>query len=168
MIRGFDKKVALKTILSIVMISMGLTSLIWAFEIRAELDNFEIEDYGSLDSETKQKLQLKILNFLIEFIFGIIMVPWGGSLLMNIIFNLKYRRLNYSKERKVAHFQTQFGFGLLMIAVLISFSIQSMTDNRYEWMYLWGSLAMIGVIWLVIYREKKLNEIFDSDHDIIR
>ena len=160
MVKGFDKSIAFKTILSVVMISMGLTSLIWAFEIRAELDNFGIEGYDSLDSETKQKLQSKTLSFFIEFIFGIIMAPWGAIMLMSIIFNLKYGTVDHSIERKRAHFQTQFGFGLLIIAVLISFSIQSMNDNREEFMYLWGVLATIGFISLVIYREKKLHELF--------
>ena len=147
---------------------MGLLSLIWAFDIRTELDNLEIDRFGDLDSETKEKLQSKILNFLMEFIFGIIMVPWGSKMLMSTIFNLKYKKVSYSRERKVTCFQTQFGLGLLIIAVLISFSVQSMNDNRYEFMYLWGSLSVIGVIGLVIYREKKLHEIFDEGNGNIK
>jgi len=52
--------------------------------------------------------------------------------------------------------------------VLISFSIDSMNDNRESWMYVWGILSMIGVVALVIYRAKTLHEIFDSNHDIIK
>ena len=147
------------------MILMGFISIITAFEIRMELDQIEIEDLDKMKPEAKQELETKSTKFFIEFGFGIFMIPFGIKVLLSTVLNQLYRKVKDTKDRKLAFFQSQFGFGILVIAILISFSIQSMNDNRYEWMYLWSILAMIGAIGLIIYREKNLHEIFDKDTD---
>lgn len=164
---GPRKTIALKTILLTAVMIMGILSLIWAFEIRTEIDNLGIDDLSLLDPETRQQVQSRIVDFGIEFIFGMVMIPLGGLTLLSLYLNHKYPKINHNRERIVTHFQTQFGFGLLVIAILISFSIQSMNDNRVEWIYIWSILSVIGVVSLVIYRAKMLHEIFDSNHDIL-
>lgn len=162
------KLIVLKTILFTTVLMMGILSITWSFEIRSEIDNLGIDDLSTLDPETRQQVEKRILDWGTEFVFGMVMVPLGGLPLMNLYLNEKYPRINHNRERKVVYFQTQFGFFLLVIAILISFSINSMNDNREDWMYIWGTLSMIGVVALVVYRAKKMHEIFDSNHDIIK
>lgn len=162
------KVLVMKTILYTIVLMMGILSIMWSFEIRTEIDNMGIDDLSTLDPETRQQVEKRILDWGIEFIFGMVMIPLGGLPLLNLYINEKYPRINHNRERKVTHFQTQFGFGLLVIAIMISFSIDSINDNKEDWMYIWGTLSMIGVIALVIYRAKKLHEIYDSNHDIIK
>ena len=91
------------------------------------------------------------------------MITYGIIVLQRGSFKGKKKKPIISKNRKLAYFQSQFGFGILVIAILISFSIQSMNDDREFFMYFWGVLAMVGVGYIVIYRDKKLQEIFDDD-----
>ncbi len=159
---------AFKSTVASSMIITGIIALVLAFGLKAEFDSQGITDYISLSDEMKQEIQPKIQLLIIDFIYGVIMLPLGIRLMLTIIFNKKYRQRNYSRERKLAYFNTQFNFLLLIIAVLISFSIDSMNDDRPEFMYMYGGSAIAVFVALVIYRQKKLYDIFDSSHDIQR
>ena len=157
------RKFIIIIVFSILIIAMGITSAILAFEIRMELDHLELKDLEDMEPEARKELESKTTDFFIEFGFALFMIPLGIKALLGGIFNQLYGKVDDTKERKLAFFQTQFGFGILLIAVLVSFSIQSMNDNRYEWMYTWGISSMIGAIVLIIYRERNLHRIFDKD-----
>jgi len=55
---------------------------------------------------------------------------------------------------------------LLVIAIFISFSIQSMDSDREFFSVFWGIMAVVGVVALKLYRDKELQEIFDKKHDL--
>jgi len=162
------KLTVLKTIFFTAILMMGILSVVWSFEKRTEIDNMGIIDLSALDPETRQQVEKKIFGWGAEFVMGMVMVPLGGLPLLGLYLSEQYPRINHNRERDITYFQTQFGFFLLVIAVLISFSIDSVNDNREDWMYVWGTLVMIGVVALVVYRAKKMHEIFDSNHDIIK
>lgn len=55
---------------------------------------------------------------------------------------------------------------MLVIAIFISFSIQSMDSDREFFSVFWGIMAVVGVVALKLYRDKELQEIFDKKHDL--
>ncbi|NIP61460.1 MAG: hypothetical protein GWN01_00695 [Nitrosopumilaceae archaeon] len=151
------------TIFSCVIIFLGILDGIEFSKGLIQLYNYEISNNYPNDSDYDYKLSLLTMQFfLMLFLFWL-----GGKTLITLHFSQKQKKI-VNQQRKQTEFQTKFSFYLLIIAVLISFSVQSMNDNRHFWMFVWGGSSIILTLWLWRYRNKKLNEIFDNDQDILK
>ena len=105
-----------------------------------------------------------------ELFFAPFIIWMGVSILEEALSRLPPKRSSSrvntinSRERKLAYFNSQFGFYLLVIAIIISFTVQSMSEEDNRLMYFWGVLAVIGIFLLRRYRDKELDKIFDDDY----
>lgn len=161
-----------KIILAIIVISFGiLETVLVSGTVQELIDENVLNDKASSDDTTYQELTGKIGYMTMNLIFAVLSLTYGLKTIKRVISKSKSEKSTSSRadrinnrEKKLAYFHTQFGFGTLVIAVLISFSIQSMDDDRDVWMYVWGILSIVGIIYLVRYRKRKLDEIFDDDY----
>jgi len=97
------KSNALKGIFFVLVLTMGLLSVIWSFEIRSEIDNMHIDNLSTLDPETRQQIEKRLLDWGIEFVFGMVMTPLGGLPLLNLYINTKYPGINHNRERRITN-----------------------------------------------------------------
>lgn len=165
-----NKKRFAKIILIVVSFVFAILSTIHAYQI---VQTHNVQDLLNKLSTNNLSQQEKepIGTLILELIFVPIMIWNGISMLRDLpkseaeenIRHRKNRGIN-SRERKLTYFNTQLSFYLLIIALLISFMVQSMSEERNQWMYFWGMLVVIGVVLVKRYRDKTLREIFDDEY----
>lgn len=165
-----DKKRFAKITLIAVSFLFAILSAMHAYAIVQVYDIPDLLNKLPTDDLTQQEKET-VGTFILELIFIPIMI-WNGVNMLKEISKSQYdQSVHYrenrgvnSRQRKLAYFHTQLSFYLLIIALLISFMVQSMSEERNQWMYFWGMLVIIGVVLIKRYRDKKLGEIFDDEY----
>lgn len=147
-----------------------MISISYAYGIVQELDFTNLLSKIVSDELTQQE-KTNIGSLIMELFFAPFTIWMGASILKEALSRSRPERRSSSRvntinsrERKLAYFNSQFGFYLLVIAMLISFTVQSMSEEDNRWMYFWGILSMIGIFLLRRYRDKELDKIFDDDY----
>ena len=67
------------------------------------------------------------------------------------------------KDRESFRFQGKFSLYILVIGLLMAFSIHSMTEDRMELAVGWGLSAVIAMVLIRLYQEKKIKKIFGGN-----
>ena len=64
--------------------------------------------------------------------------------------------------RESLYFQSRLALYILVIAILVAFSLHSMTEDRMEWAIGWGISAIVSFFLIRQYQEKRIRKIYDE------